>query len=216
VVLAHGWGGRGVQMAPLALALAQQGFRCVFHDSAGHGESRREPISFVTIIGDFVALLEHLGETAAAWIGHSAGGQGMMAARARHGVSATSRYVCLSTPIAPYVPIDALRRETGASDSEIARAKAVFGAHFGQNWEAMERGVLYAPDPGRALLMVQDRADPLVRHEDADRIAAGWPGAVVFKTDGLGHNRVLRDAGVIHRIVAFVADAEIQTEAEAD
>ena len=207
IVLAHGWAGLGVQMAPLARALADRGFRCVFHDCGGHGQSRIEPINFVTIINDFIAVLEHLGEPARAWIGHSAGGQGMMAARALHGVGASDAYVCISTPTAPYVPINMLRDRLAATADEIEAAKALFAEHFGCPWPDMEAGALYHPEPGRRLMLVHDRTDPIVRHADAEAIARGWGAAHVLKTDGLGHNRALRDAATVEAICLFVAGA---------
>lgn len=205
VVLAHGWGGLGVQMAPLARALAAQGMRCVFYDIGGHGQSRPEPINFVTIIGDFIALLDHLGQAARAWIGHSAGGQGMMAARALHDVGAADAYVCLSTPIAPYVPIDMLARETGASATELDAARKLFAGHFGCPWPEMEAGAFYHPEPGKRLMLVHDRDDPIVRHGDAELIARGWESALIHKTDGLGHNRVLRDPATVEAVARFIA-----------
>ncbi len=208
VVLAHGWAGLGVQMAPIARALADRGFRCAFYDCGGHGQSRIEPINFVTIINDFTAVLEHLGEPARAWIGHSAGGQGMMAARAMHGVAATDSYVCISTPTAPYVPINVLRDRVAAPAVEIEAAKALFAEHFGCAWPDMETGALYRPEPCRRLMLVHDRSDPIVRHEDAEVIARGWETAQILKTDGLGHNRALRDKATVEAICCFILSAQ--------
>ena len=36
------------------------------------------------------------------------------------------------------------------------------------------------------------------------RVTAAWPNAQLVETEGLGHRRVLRDADVIARAVAFV------------
>ena len=38
------------------------------------------------------------------------------------------------------------------------------------------------------------------------RIAAAWPGARLLTTDGLGHRRVLRDAGVVAEAAGFVLE----------
>jgi pimeloyl-ACP methyl ester carboxylesterase len=57
------------------------------------------------------------------------------------------------------------------------------------------------------------RAPLLVMHDEQDRavpvecgaiLAEAWPGAELTKTQGLGHNRILRDPKAIADAVAFV------------
>lgn len=203
VLMVHGWGGRGVQMAPLANTLASTGYRCVFFDAGGHGDSRREPIGFDTFIQDVAALTQHVEETVHAWIGHSAGGLGMMAARALKGVQA-DRYVCIAAPRFPYVPLETLKGRFGASDAILDLVKPTLAAQFESDWRSLAAGAAYQPLGGSKLLLAYDFDDERVRHADADRIAEGWPGAEILKTEMFGHNRILKSAEVAAGTLAFL------------
>jgi hypothetical protein len=57
------------------------------------------------------------------------------------------------------------------------------------------------------LLVVHDRGDREVPWEEGLAIAAAWPGAQLWTTEGLGHRRLLRDPEVVARAVAFVGPA---------
>lgn len=191
IVLVHGWGGRGSQMAGLARFLAAEGYRCVVFDAGGHGDSRTESVGYSTFISDSRDLARAINEQAFAWIGHSAGALGMMHARALHGICA-DRYVCISAPRFPYVALDVLQKHHGASDEVLEHVKPILAAQFQTGWLALEEGEAFVPEPEKPLLLAYDRDDKLVRHADADFVAARWPGATVVKTDGYGHNRILR------------------------
>ena len=45
VLLAHGWGGRGVQMQSFVAPLLASGYRVVWFDQPGHGDSGRGPVA---------------------------------------------------------------------------------------------------------------------------------------------------------------------------
>lgn len=203
VLLVHGWGGRGSQMAGLARSLAGQGFRSILFDAGGHGASVSAPLGFDGFIRDVDLLSRFVDRQVHAWIGHSAGGLGLMAARALHGVAAR-RYVCIAAPFYPYVPLETLKAQVGAGDEVLEHIKPLLAAQFKTGWAELEAGAAYAPEAGRDLLLVYDRDDERVRHEDADRIAALWPGAQVLKTAGHGHNRVLLSPEMWERVGRFL------------
>jgi hypothetical protein len=54
------------------------------------------------------------------------------------------------------------------------------------------------------LLVVHDRDDREVPWHDGAAIAAAWPGAALFTTEGIGHRKVLRDSRVVARVVDFL------------
>jgi pimeloyl-ACP methyl ester carboxylesterase len=205
VVMVHGWGGNGAQMAPLATALAAAGFRCVLFDALGHGQSAAGRIGFDTFSNDTAALYSHLGETLHAIIGHSAGALGMMAARYQHRLSA-SHYVCLAMPRFPYVPLEILKEKLGFTDRQLLALKPLLAGQFERSWPDLEAGCVFSGDPDGQLTLIYDLADPQVRHQDADVIAAVWPGATVIKTNDLGHNRILRSPDVIAAIERALRD----------
>jgi pimeloyl-ACP methyl ester carboxylesterase len=207
VLLVHGWGGRGTQLANLARTLAADGYRAVFFDAGGHGSSRPEPVGFDTFIRDVDALTRSLGGQVFAWIGHSAGGLGMMASRLLHGVRAR-HYVCISAPLFPYVPLETIEAKGLASAQVIERLKPILAAQFATDWARLEAGAMYAPSADSDLLLVYDLNDERVRHSDADHIGAAWPGAQIVKTASYGHNRILQSPELTSAIRTFLSRPE--------
>lgn len=66
---------------------------------------------------------------------------------------------------------------------------------------------VYAPDLARELeaplLVVHDEDDREVPIDRGRALVEAWPGARLEVTRGLGHVRILRDAGVVEQIAAF-------------
>ena len=57
------------------------------------------------------------------------------------------------------------------------------------------------------LLVAHDTTDRYTPYVDSVTLVQHWPGAAeLLTTSGLGHNRLLRDPGVIAAVVSFVAD----------
>jgi hypothetical protein len=55
------------------------------------------------------------------------------------------------------------------------------------------------------VLVMPDEEDEIVPFSEGKQIVAASSGAVLHTTRGLGHNRLLRDAGVVQAAVAFIA-----------
>lgn len=202
VILVHGYGGRGVQMARLAQTVSTKGFRCAFFDAGGHGASRKEKIGFFTFMNDVRDLLAHLQEPVHALIGHSAGALAMMRARALYGVSA-NRYAAISAPVYPYVPLNSLR-QNGVPETAVEAMKLNLADQFQMTWSELVSGACFAPDNAKDILLIYDRQDPRVQHEDADQIAVLWSHSDLLKTDGHGHNKILTAPETLRKIADWI------------
>jgi pimeloyl-ACP methyl ester carboxylesterase len=69
--------------------------------------------------------------------------------------------------------------------------------------------VKFIPSTRPPLLVFHDLEDPEVPFDHGEAIARAWPGARLEPLAGMGHRRMLRDAGVIDAVTEFIAD---QTE----
>lgn len=85
----------------------------------------------------------------------------------------------------------------------VAALFAAFRRRFGL---AVEEVVLTGGEaqPRSPALIVHDRGDQRIPFEHAERIAASWPGATLMATTDLGHNRIVRDAGVCEAVTQFL------------
>jgi pimeloyl-ACP methyl ester carboxylesterase len=201
VVLIHGWGGRAAQMAPLAEYLAGQGFRSIAFDVAGHGTSREPQARWEWFIRDIAAVAECLGEVAA-FVGHSAGGLAMMAARNVKGIRA-GKYVCICAPSYPYPPIRGIERRLNPGRGVLERYKTYLGEQFQSSWAALEAGSAFA-GAGRDLLLCYDEKDRFIDHSEGDRIQALCPGSTHVKTSTYGHTRILAAPELMQAIGEFL------------
>ncbi|MBW3664201.1 MAG: alpha/beta hydrolase [Actinobacteria bacterium] len=202
VLLVHGWGTRGATMRVAADALAAAGYRAVVMDLPAHGDSpgRR------TNLYEAAAAVRTVAETvhARAVVAHSIGGPTTLlaldAALEVDAVALIAPAVRLDEAVARFV--ERFRLPRRAAEGLWDRIEARFGPEV---WAAVaaERIVTGLDVPG---LVVGDRDDPEVAIASIERLARAWPGARLVTTSGLGHDRVLRDDGVVAEVAGFIVE----------
>ncbi|MDJ0657461.1 MAG: alpha/beta hydrolase [Xanthomonadales bacterium] len=206
VVLVHGWSGRAAQLAPLACSIAKAGFRTLAFDATGHGESGGRHFGFDVLRADLVELLEHAAQPAHAILGHSAGGLAAMSGSAMGQVRA-DRYICIAAPLYPYPPIDTLRKVLHLTEGPLDLCRERFASQFSVADDQLRQGWSYSGDPDRRTLLVYDQQDGRVAHTDADRIQQ-LRRAEIIKTDGFGHNGLLRSEQLMEKVVRFLSEPD--------
>jgi len=204
VIFVHGWSGRAAQMAPLARYVASLGFRSVALDVTGHGDSPGRRTRWEYFFRDIAALSASLGEAVHAYVGHSAGGLTMMAARATKGIRAR-RYVCISAPSFPFPPIEVIRKKLDPRPSVLEGYKRYIAAQFQATWPELEAGRCYAGATSDTLLFY-DETDRFIDHREGDRIKALCPGAHLVKTQAYGHQAILSAPELARDVGAFLKD----------
>src|SRR5688572_13003547 len=157
VIFVHGWGGRAAQMSPLALHVAKLGFRSVAIDVTGHGDSPRRHTRWGHFFRDIAAVSQSLHKGIHAYIGHSAGGLTMMAARSLKGIHAR-RYVCICAPSYPFPPINAIQKKLNPRKGVLESYKAHIAEQFETTWEQLQAGHSYA-NAGPNMLLFYDETD---------------------------------------------------------
>jgi len=200
VLLVHGWGGRGVQMGSFVAPLLTAGYRAVWFDQPGHGESGGGRVA----LPDFVRAVEALAATHgpfAAAIGHSLGAAAIGVAL-RRGVQ-LGRVVFVSPPSSIEEHARNFARVLGITprirDAMRRRLEHRHGMRFAEidRIEELEQLRLTA-------LFVHDGGDAEVPFEHTLRLSGRLTGARLIKTHGLGHYRLLREPSVVRAVVDFV------------
>ncbi len=201
VLLVHGWGGRGGQLASVASALVENGCSAVTFDGPAHGASSGR-LASVTLFADAVAAMaERVGARAA--VGHSLGAAATAVAL-RNGLDL--RAAVLVAP--PRGPAGFFERFCDAYDlpPDLRRAaKARIEERVGAAMENLDLSRTVDHRSTR-LLVIHDRSDLEVPWTDGAAIAAAWPGAQLLSTEGLGHRRILRDETTLTQATAFVLE----------
>ena len=201
VLLVHGWGGRGRQLAAFAPPLLEAGCSVIAFDGPAHGASTGR----TTNMPEFADAIRHVAArfSARAAIAHSLGGAALSLALHR-GLSLES-VVLIAPPRTPAAFLDAFCSGLGlrAETREALRLRIERRVGIRMSELAIPRLAAGLRTPA---LVVHDRADTEVPWEDGAAIAAAWPGARLESTDGLGHRRILRVPAVVSEAASFVVD----------
>jgi pimeloyl-ACP methyl ester carboxylesterase len=202
VLLVHGWGGRGGQLTPFVAPLRAAGFAVVAYDAPAHGTSSGRLASVPLFAESLRAVAAHLG-TVQGLVAHSMGAAG----------SAVALVAGLPVEAAVFVgpprnPAHFFQEFADAFGFSVRQGQAVrerieqrLGVPFDEFDLPRFAGTLTVP-----LLVIHDASDAEVPYAHGEAVARSWPGAELVTTTGLGHRRVLRDAGVVARAVAFLAN----------
>ncbi|HYU09435.1 MAG TPA: alpha/beta fold hydrolase [Gemmatimonadales bacterium] len=202
VIFVHGWSGRAAQMAPLALHVANLGFRSVAIDVTGHGDSPKRHTRWDYFFRDIAVLSQSLHEEVYAYIGHSAGALSMMAARALKGIHA-QRYACICAPSFPFPPINVIQKKLNPKESVVEHYKEFIAGQFETTWEELQAGCSYA-NAGSDTLLFYDETDRFVNHREGDKIQTICPGAQVVKTRAYSHQQILAAPELAQTLGAFL------------
>ena len=208
VVCIHGWGGSGgADMGHIAGALVDAGFHVVAIDMTAHGESPGKSIGFGQFITDISEFSAGLTEPVYGYVGFSAGGLSMMAARSQGHLSAP-KYVCISTPHTPYPPLVLLQKKLGIDNQLQQRFQKYLAGEFTMDWEDIT-ATCFRGRPGESLQLIYDTSDTFIHHSDGDKIQAAWPEAQLIKTAQNKHREMPQSRTVITEIVRFISDRAV-------
>ena len=207
IYLVHGWGGWRGQLGAFVEPLLSRGYRVVALDAPSHGESgpgllgpRRSTLpEMAEALG---AVVETHGRPAGI-IAHSLG-CAAVAVAVQDGMDAPKLGFVAPT-VEPISHTRGMARALGFSERTrvglLRRLEAMVGRPMADfDLLAMPERAALPPT-----LVVHDRADREISYHEAERLVASWPQADLVSTDGLGHQRILRDADVIALVAMFVA-----------
>lgn len=202
VYLVHGWGGWRGQLGALVGPLLTAGRRVVAFDAPSHGESgpgylgpRRS--TAVEMIDALHAVAAVHGPPAAV-VGHSLGAT--VASLAVADGLATDRLVLVAPSAEVLTMTGQMAARLGYGHRTQRRFDRRLEALAGRPLSDFD---LTTHDPAVPVLVVHDRRDKEVPYREGVRVASAWGKAALLTTDGLGHQRILRDADVIDAITGF-------------
>lgn len=200
VLFAHGWSSHGTRIAPWVSPLRAAGYAVVAFDQAGHGKSDGRETTLPDFACHLLAVGRHFGP-AAAVVGHSLGGAASAIALA-HGLQA-ERAVLIAPPADPLVMAEQFAGMIGMARHLSRRMFARFERSLRFSVEELQAQHV-APAIARPALIVHDLEDREVPWSDGERYARFWGEARLLSTRGLGHNRVVDNAGVIDAALRFL------------
>lgn len=201
VLFIHGWSGRGTHVAAFVGPLTHAGYRVIGVDAPGHGATPGDRTNILECAAVVKAVGDAYGPLHGA-ITHSFGGM-VLAYAMNHGVS-VGRVVCLSAPARVEFLVERFANIMNMPAAVVAELHRRLEQRFDKTiWEeiSMDSNARRLDAPA---LIIHDVDDDGVPWQQGEMIAAAWPGAQFMKTQGLGHNRILRDPATINTAVEFI------------
>jgi pimeloyl-ACP methyl ester carboxylesterase len=206
-LLLHGWGGHAAQMKPLADSLRAQGWDVLLLEPPAHGRSAGGTSSlaqFARALSYVQARLGAQGRSIETLLAHSLGASAGAYAVAR-GLP-VQRLVLFAAPDAPQHFTQLFAQVFGLHEATRSRMQ--------QRVEAQEAIMMRDFDAAHIgpriqvpTLLVHDCGDRINPHPGAQRLSASLAQATLISTEGLGHQRILKDAAVLQAVTAFLASA---------
>jgi len=203
VVLVHGWGGVGAQLGGFVAPLLARGFRVVWFDHPGHGESEGHQSALPDMVRGLTAVAATCGPFHSA-VGHSIGAATI--ALALRGGLPLQRAVLIGAPASIGDYMRSFARMIGISGEVRERLRLAIEARYGRKMDELDR----IEDLGRLdtpTLLFHDSNDRHVPFAHAQRIAGHLRRSHLVNTHGLGHYRILRDLSVIGETMRFLTEA---------
>lgn len=203
VLCTHGWWSHAGRFAVLGDALLAAGHAVVAFDAPGHGRST----GWRATMPEFARALTAVATADGAIdrvVGHSLGGAATIFALSR-GLAAR-RAVVMAAPTDLQSWAERFQRVFRLPPPVYERMQENLVRRIGVTWDDLVIPSLAAKVtvPG---LIVHCDDDPDVAIEEGEHLSAAWPAATLHRTSGLGHRAILRDPGVVRRVVEFLGTA---------
>lgn len=207
VLMVHGWGSHATHMSRMIAPLVDAGFRVVAFDAPAHGKSSGTSTDIVQFANAVAVVARHAGPIHCV-VGHSFGAA-MAVYAARDWGMVPGKMVLISSFNHCNWFLQMFAQQIGLSDDVLHRMRQMLVRLYGGrlNWRRMS--VLdMARQAAFPMLFVHDEDDAEIPFDHSLAMVAAVRDAQFEVTRGLGHQRVVRHAQVIRRVVAFAAHRE--------
>lgn len=202
VLLCHGWMGRAGMLREFIKPLNEVGYKVVSFDGPAHGRS----LGIRSNILEFEGVVKSLDEIHGpfkAIIGHSFGGVvGLFSIY--HGIECKKLVMIGSPTQGDEILKQYLKRVNGSFVRATNFKRWLLEK---RNYDFIEYDsvhLIQKIDKPLELFIVHDINDKEVLIDDPRELGKVYPQAKVLETEGLGHNRILRDKKVVEKVVDFV------------
>lgn len=204
VLLVHGWGARGIILAPLIPPLMDSGFSVVTYDSLAHGESEGEITHFFEFIETVNSVSRHIGN-ADFVIAHSMGAAAAM--NLEGAANKNIKFVFIAPLYDVYGAIYSFAISLGLYlplyDKIIKNIEKKFGKTLHDVSPVAFANRFTAP-----VLIFHDEHDKTVSIKQGERLAESLADARLVKTSGLGHNQILESRDLMEITLEFFGNVE--------
>ena len=203
VLLVHGWSTTSRSMSHFIDRLLKHHFQVVTYDALRHGETKAELSDLANWADSIKAALKQTGQ-AECIIAHSFGGAAVTVA-SKLGLN-TKKLVFIA-PIHNVITVsDNFAQRLGISPDIVKKMRDYTWEQnrqrfelYGKDWNDLFNSSFHVPT-----LIFHDKEDREIRIEHSFALCQQWTWAILKKTTGLGHRKILDDAATTKGAVSFI------------
>lgn len=202
VLLVHGWDAKALDYYKMIPVLLENGYKVVAFDGPAHGQSEGE-LSNLIHFKEAIGKLVHIIGKPYAIIGHSMGG-GASAYYLMEEEVQVERLVLLAIPVISKrffdMAFDFMKVPQRLRKVIFTSMEETFGKPI-EYYNLAER-----PEPIKAdkIFLVYEEQDEEIPVEETKLFLNKHPEIKSMSTNGVGHNRVMKDKAVIDAVVDFL------------
>ncbi len=207
VLLVHGWGDQASRLGAFVQRLVNAGFRVVGVDLPAHGSSPGLRADAYRVAEAITATAEFVGGVDAV-VAHSMGGVETLMALKR-GLK-VRRIVLLASARRMEQALRNFQAMLAVPQRSMDGLAAAIERRYGTTvWDDLSADLLVR-DLDVPALLFHDRSDRQVAFDEGKALHAAWHGSRFIATQGLGHDRLVRDPDVVRAAVEFLADGLVE------
>jgi len=202
VLIVHGWAGRGTQLFTISDKLLENRYMVISFDGPAHGFSEGKRTNMTDFM-ETVKTLQHKYGPFEAAIGHSFGGMVLLKSTAHF--LKIHKLIVMGTANDVRNIIHDLARKLNLKSAVAENVLKKLAKQFNTNLETMTSAAS-AQKIDIPTLVIHDSSDKEVPVRCAYQIRQNLRKGTLLITNGLGHQRILKDIAVQNRIIEFLKD----------
>lgn len=202
VLLVHGWDAKALDYYKMIPVLVANGYKVIAFDGPAHGQSEGD-LSNLVHFKEAIGKLIHIVGKPYAIIGHSMGAGASTYFLMEEEVK-IERLVLLAVPIISKRFFDYV---FDLMKIPLRLRKALYVSmeeKFGKKIEYYNLTERKEPIKADKIFVVYDKQDEDVPASEVEQFLATRPAVKSMLTDGIGHNRIMKDKAVIEEVVEFL------------
>jgi esterase/lipase len=202
ILFVHGWAGRATQFRKFFQPCMDAGFRVVAFDGPAHGKSDGKRTNILEFAEVMKKVFSEIGEPKAI-VAHSFGGVVSLYC-ATQGLP-VKKLINIGSPVIGDKIIQTFLNAVNGSWPTAEKFKAYMQKKYNRSFDEFSAQffIKHLKHPVK-IMLVHDENDKDVSIDHAETLVQLYPAALLYRTSGLGHTRILKDETVIKDCLKFI------------
>jgi pimeloyl-ACP methyl ester carboxylesterase len=202
ILFVHGWAGRATQFRKFFQPCMDAEFRVVAFDGPAHGKSDGKRTNILEFAEVMKKIFSEIGEPKAI-VAHSFGGVVSLYC-ATQGLP-VKKLINIGSPVIGDKIIQTFLNAVNGSWPTAEKFKAYMLKKYNRSFDefSAQYFIKHLEHPVQ-IMLVHDENDKDVSIDHAETLTELYPSALLYRTNGLGHTRILKDETVIKDCLKFI------------